>query len=70
MTTPTTSKLVRMDAELGERIAKAAAEEGRSENAVMVEALDRYTARREERVREAATRLATRDRALLDRLAQ
>lgn len=65
-----TSKLVRMPAELAQHIARAAAEEGRSENAVMVEAIERYTQRRDQRVREAATRIATRDRALLDRLAQ
>ena len=68
--TTTVSKSLRLPAEVDASLKATAQREGRSENAVIVDAVRRYTADRDRRRREILERVVTRDALLLDRLAR
>ena len=68
--TTTVSKSLRLPAEVDASLKATAQREGRSENAVIVDAVRRYTADRDRRRREILERVVTRDAVLLDRLAR
>ena len=64
------SKTLRLPSHVQEALRLTAAREGRSENAVTVDAIERYTSERTRRRDEAIARILTEDAELLDRLAQ
>lgn len=66
----TVSRTLRLPEHLQEALRETARREGRSENAVVVAAIERYTTERTRRRDEALARIVAEDRALLDRLAE
>ena len=61
---------LRLPPDLQEALRATAEREGRSQNAVVIEAIARYTSDRKRRRDEAIARIVAEDRALLDRLAR